>query len=553
MKKNNFFYYLAAMLCAAYITPANAITITQVDKIVPELPNANDYACMAYSNHENIIFAQCFSGKPDNSEERMQTYNNNVRNANDKLKHEKEAYQNANQELAANAEASRQKAGANDKLKQMSGMNVDVDSLSKMTEEQKQAFGHKIAARKMSEAGSLTGMMGGMSQEEIMKLSKMSDKEREAYMMQKMSGSEGMGLSMDEMQKFSTMNDKEIAEYVKSHPEVAAKIQNSRMGKMAAANAGKINARTQAAQNGVQNIRQKMGQQTAAQKQYMDAIDNKNMKAAQKQINALFNEKYKAMIKKGRENYSSCYIKYSPNGYIFADGNMSSSEERAMKDADKNCKSYKTWEIHYQKFTKEAGEIWEKAVKQDLSAIKTAAASGTLKQSKIATNFSNFTSPEMNNYVNNIPGIDGTEEYIEMLEKAKSSFTMPKEAAYCDQAWLAHAKSIEDKSEKNSFYQYKTDELGGCSAAQLSAAGITQAKTSRNSKANINKSNRGYKDHTNDDKKDHSNDDKGYRENHEGKGNWDNRGGHHGHKGHHGNRGYGNSNDNKDFGGKRDK
>ena len=543
MKKNNFFYYLTAILCSLYATPSNALTISQINDIVPTLPNANDYACIAYSNHESIIFAQCFPGKPDNSEEKMQIYNRNVRDAKDKLKLEKETYQAANQELAARAEVNSQQASANDKLRQMSGTNVDVDSLEKMTDSQKQAFGQKLAARKISEAGAMTGMMTGMSKAEMMKLSSMSEKEQEAYMMQKMSGSEGTGLSVDEMQKLGKMSGKEAEEYAKSHPELATKIQNSRMGKTATANAGKINARAHADQNKIQNIRQKMGQQTAAQKQYMDAIDNKNMKAAQKQINDLFNEKYKTLVKAGRENYSGCYIRYSPRGYIFADGIMSSSEEKAMKDADKNCKILKTWDIHYQEFTKKAGEIWEQAVKQDISSIKSAIRTGTLKKLKIEAFFSNFTTPEMVNYINNIPGIDGTEEYINMLDKAKSSFKMPKEAAYCDQAWLAHAKSINDKSEKNTFYQSRAEELGGCSAAQLTAAGITQTKSVRNPK--VNKNNKGYKDHTNDDK------------GHNGKGDWDHKEhGHHGNNSHHRNNdgiGHGDNHDNKYPEGKRDK
>lgn len=473
MKKHNFFYYLAALVCSTvFAAPAAAIDIAEVDKLVPSLPGANDYACMAYSDQHNAIFSQCFAPASDNSEDKVKEFKDNVGKAKEALEKEKHVYQEKNQDIAANAEASTNKSAANQKLKQMSGMNIDVDSLEKMSDEQKMSLGHKMAANKMSQIGQMTGMMGGMSQEEMARLSKMSEKERETYMMQKMSGNQGTGLSVSEMQKFSNMSDKEFEAYAKTHPEVIEKVKNSSMGKMAASNARRMNAQSQKGQI-VDSMKGRTVASKQAHKKYMTALEHKNMKEAQKQIEALFEEKYKAGIKQARENYSSCYSKYSSKGYIMADSLMDPDEEKKMKIAEKNCSSQRTWDTHYQEFTKQAGVLWAKAVRQDLAVIKAISANGTLKKLKIEAYYSNFTSSEMKNYVDNIPGIDGTEEYIGLLKEAGNPFVLPKEADFCDQAWLAKAKSIETASEKNEFYTGHVDSLRGCSEAQLKAVGIT--------------------------------------------------------------------------------
>ena len=478
--KNIFLTWLGAAVLAAQTAPAWSLGISQVDKLVPVLPDAKDYACMAYSVHDNKIFSQCFSGTNGNSEDKMKDYGDKVSAAKDKLKDEKDSYQNKNQELAAQAESSKQKAAANKKLKDMSGTNVSIEDIQNMTEEQKQAFGNKIAAHKMSQ----TGMMGGMSQADIMKMASMSEKEQQAFIMQKMSGSENTGLTADEMQRFSKMNDAEMEAYLKKHPDVMVRMQNSKMGKKALANRNaksKNPAEENTALKQNENIKQ-------AQKKLSETIEPKNIKAAQKQINELFKTKYKASIKQARENYSNCYIKYSPDGYIFADGKMAASEVKAMENAEKNCRQLATWDASYKEFTLAAGDIWAKALKKDINAIKASSANGNLKKLKTDAYFSNFTSSEMQNYVNNMPGIEGTDEYIQLLEQAGKTFDMPKEAAYCDHAWLARAKSITDTEEKSGFYESHADELSGCTKAQLQAAGLTSSAAGRHGKGEKNKS-----------------------------------------------------------------
>ena len=464
-------YIAAIIFSAAFVIPANAIDISNVDKIVASLPSANDYACKAYSNTENSIFSKCFAPAKDNSEDRMNSFNSNVQKAKELLESEKNAYTEKNKENAATAESNKQKAAADKRLQQMSGMDIDTDSIQNMTEEQKQSFAMKIASRKMANAGN--GMLGNMSQAEMMKLANMSEKEQKEYMMQKMSGSSGIGLTPAEMQKFSKMSDAEFEAYAKAHPDVVSRMSKSKMAQTAMANKGKANAKTKEnpASSGI------------AQKQYMEAIQPKNMNAARKQIKALFDSKYKDKIKQSRESYSSCYIRYSPAGYIFADGIMSDSETKTMETAEKNCRSQKTWDSVYQDFTRKAGDLWAKAIKSDLSAIKEASENGKLKKMKISANFSNLTSMEMKNYVNNMPGIDGTDEYISLLEDAKEAFEMPSEADYCDHAWLARIKSTGAASEKNDIYNSHIDELRGCSADQLKAAGIKKASASGKKKA----------------------------------------------------------------------
>lgn len=468
-------FVLACAIIAAQSMTASAINIAQVDSsVIPLLPNAADYACMAYKNMDNPIFLKCFAPAKDNTEDRLKAYNGKLDSAKDKLKDEKDSYQEKNQEIAAQAEAAKQKSAANNRLKQMSGMDINTDDLDKMTESQKQQFGMKVAARQMSQASAISGMFGGMSQAEMMKVAAMSEADQEAYMRQKMSGSNGTGLTPAEMKMIENMSDAEFAAYARKNPDVIGRMQNSKMGKAAAANAKKNNARSKADHAEAGSRMQAAESLKQSQKDLRDAVDAKNMKAARKQIRQLFNEQYKAAIKQAREDYSACYIKYSPNGYIHADGHMSESEVKAMNNAEKNCQ--KNWDSKYQEFTLKAGNIWAKAVRQDLNAIKTASANGTLKKLKIAAYFQNFDSPEMKNYVNNMPGIDGTDEYIQFLEQAGKTFDMPKEAAYCDQAWLVRAKKITDKTEKNDFYNGHKEELGGCTAAQLQGVGISSVK-----------------------------------------------------------------------------
>ena len=457
----------ALALQAAY---SYGLNITQVDKMVPVLPDAKDYACMAYSVQDNSIFSQCFTGRSGNSEDKMRDYDDKVSAAKDRLKTEKDAYQDKNQEIATKAEGSMRKAEAGKKLKHISGMDISVEDLQNMTEEQKKAFGHKAAAYQMSK----TGAMGNMSQADIMKLATMSDKEREAYMMQKMSGSENTGLTPAEIQKLSKMNDEEIETYLKKNPDVMKRMQNSGMARKAAA---ARNAKSKQAA-GEPDPLKKNNDMLQAQKQLRKTIEPENMKAAKKQIKQLFNEKYKNSIKQARENYSRCYIRYSPDGYIFADGKMADSEVRAMKNADRNCGNMATWDASYREFTLAAGDIWAKALKKDLNAIKASSANGNLKKMKTSAYFSNFDSPEMQNYVNNLPGIDGTDEYINMLEEAGKTFDMPEEAGYCDYAWLARAKSISDKDEKNDLYQAHSNELSGCTKEQLKSVGLTASALS---------------------------------------------------------------------------
>ena len=472
MKTPKTFHYIAAMIfSASFVIPANAIDISNVDKIVASLPSANDYACKAYSNTENSIFSKCFAPAKDNSEDRMNAFNSNVKKAKEMLESEKKTYMEKNQEIAAAAETGKQKAAADKKLQQMSGTNIDTESLQNMTKEQQQAFAMKIASKNMSNAGN--GLLGNMSQAEMMKIANMSEKEQEAYMIQKMSGSSGIGLTPAEMQKLSKMSDAEFEAYAKAHPDVVSRMSKSKMAQTAMANKGKETAKTKEnpASSGI------------AQKQYMEAIQPKNMNAARKQINALFDSKYKNSIKQARESYASCYIKYSPTGYIFADGIMSDSETKTMETAEKNCRSHKTWDAAYQDFTRKAGDIWAKAIKSDLSAIKEASKNGKLKKLKISANFSNLTSLEMKNYVNNMPGIDGTDEYLSFLEEADATFEMPSEADYCDHAWLAMIKKTSEASEKNDIYNSHIGELRGCSADQLKAAGIKKASASGKKKA----------------------------------------------------------------------
>jgi len=146
--------------------------------------------------------------------------------AKEQVRIEKEAYYTAKEErIDAIQQVEIQKVAASQKADQARSQQ-QMAQQNKATAKQKQA--------KQQMAGDMMDIINnlGIPMEE---LAKMSDDEIEALVMQKAMPqmAQNTGLTPAEMEKLSKMSDKEAEAYMKAHPEVMARYQNSRYGQQA--------------------------------------------------------------------------------------------------------------------------------------------------------------------------------------------------------------------------------------------------------------------------------------------------------------------------------